>query len=713
MTISEFYPLPVSEIREKYYPNLANQTYLDHAGTTVYSSLTLDKIHEVLSKTLLANPHSLSSASRDTASLVEETRYKILSIFHADPAEYDIVFSLNATHAIKIAASLIQDAAENSFNYYYNINCHTSLIGLRTLAAKYATFDDISSFEPVEDKDGNHPALNFVSWTGQSNFNGQKFPLGWCKEFRRRLDHCYTLYDASALSTSDPPDLSDANSSPDFVVMSFYKIFGMPDIGALILRRSTAKQLVEKRRYFGGGTIDALTIEEPFCRRSKQLHQSLEDGTIPVHAILELSVAIDSHYQIFGSFNSIRLHTDEIRKYAICKLKQLKYGNTGRRMLQIYDWPGAKHGPIIAFSLLSPAGDPIGYYGFGKLASARNISLRTGTLCNIGGIQKFLDRTNEDIRQDYEKGHKCGDILDIIDGKPTGVIRVSFGAMTMISEIDTLVKFITEYLKDSNLNIEEGNSGEKQELVVKSLTVYPIKSCPGYRIPEGRKWKLTKHGFEFDRSFVLLDLLTQKPLLLKNNPRMALLDCRVDPEKHMLYVRDKRGGNKLWVSTKIRRYKTKQMGDFIAISERKMVKFFSDVMSIGCTLAGFVTEKQMQNKTAFLLVNERSMRQVSKDDSLISRFRANIVVDSAHPYIEDKLSVLTDMDSGVVLKKRCKCDRCYMITVSDKGSRDPSLLVELSKERKQKGKVYFGVNIDVENVGYRYMRVGDRIVGEE
>ncbi|EIF45201.1 molybdenum cofactor sulfurase protein [Brettanomyces bruxellensis AWRI1499] len=267
-------------------------------------------------------------------------------------------FSLNATHAIKIAASLVQDAAENSFNYYYNINCHTSLIGLRTLAAKYATFDDISSFEPVEDKDGKHPALNFVSWTGQSNFNGQKFPLGWCKELRRRLDHCYTLYDASALSTSDPPDLSDANNSPDFVVMSFYKIFGMPDIGALILRRSTAKKLVEKRRYFGGGTIDALTIEEPFCRRSKQLHQSLEDGTIPIHAILELSVAIDSHYQIFGSFNSIRLHTDEIRKYAIGKLKQLKYGETGRSMLQIYDWPGAKHGPIIAFSLLSPAGDP-------------------------------------------------------------------------------------------------------------------------------------------------------------------------------------------------------------------------------------------------------------------------------------------------------------------------------------------------------------------
>lgn len=714
MTVSQFYPLPVSDIRERYYPNLTNQTYLDHAGTTIYSSLTLDKIHEALSKTLLANPHSLSSASRDTAGLVEETRCKILNIFHADPAEYDIVFTLNATHAIKIAGSLVRDAAKNAFNYYYNINCHTSLIGLRALAAKYSTFDDISSFKPIEHKEGEKlPKLNLVSWTGQSNFNGQKFPLSWCKQFRGQLDNCYTLFDASALATSDPPDLSDSRNSPDFVVLSFYKIFGLPDIGALILKRSTAQKLVDKRVYFGGGTIEALTVEEPFCRRSSQLHQSLEDGTIPIHAILELSLAIDSHLQIYGSFENVHMHTDKIREYAVSKLKQLKFESTGGKMLQIYDWPGAQHGPVIAFSLLSSSGEPVGYYGFGKLASARDISLRTGTLCNIGGVQKFLDRTNEEIKADYEKGHRCGDILDIIDGKPTGVIRVSFGAMTMISEIDTLISFIKEYMEDRSPADGEIIAGKTHELVVKGLMVYPIKSCPGYQIPEGKKWKLTENGFEWDRAFVLLDLMTQKPLLLKNNPRMALLSCRVDPESQMIHVRDRTSKSKVSFSVNLANYTTRQMGDFQAILDRRIVDFFSQHMKIGCTLAQLTTEKQMQNKTAFLLVNERSMRQVSNDDSLISRFRANIVVDSVSPYIEDKLSVLTDTDSGVSLRKVCKCDRCYMITVSDKGSRDTSLLVKLSKERKERGKVYFGVNLDVEDVGDNFLRIGDRIVGKE
>lgn len=54
-----------------------------------------------------------------------------------------------------------------------------------------------------------------------------------------------------------------------------------------------------------------------------------------------------------------------------------------------------------------------------------------------------------------------------------------------------------------------------------------------------------------------------------------------------------------------------------------------------------------------------------------------------------------------------------MITVSDKGSRDTSLLVKLSKERKERGKVYFGVNLDVEDVGDNFLRIGDRIVGKE
>jgi selenocysteine lyase/cysteine desulfurase len=63
----------------------------------------------------------------------------------------------------------------------------------------------------------------------------------------------YTLLDAAALATTAPLDLSDAATAPDFTAISFYKIFGFPNIGALIVRKASA-HVLNNRRYFGGGT---------------------------------------------------------------------------------------------------------------------------------------------------------------------------------------------------------------------------------------------------------------------------------------------------------------------------------------------------------------------------------------------------------------------------------------------------------------------------
>lgn len=49
-----------------------------------------------------------------------------------------------------------------------------------------------------------------------------------------------------------PLDLGEASTAPDFTALSFYKIFGFPDLGALIVRKSTVSVL-ERRKFFGGG----------------------------------------------------------------------------------------------------------------------------------------------------------------------------------------------------------------------------------------------------------------------------------------------------------------------------------------------------------------------------------------------------------------------------------------------------------------------------
>jgi molybdenum cofactor sulfurtransferase len=44
----------------------------------------------------------------------------------------------------------------------------------------------------------------------------------------------------------------DVDQAPDFTCLSLYKIFGFPDIGALVVRKESG-HILTLRRYFGGG----------------------------------------------------------------------------------------------------------------------------------------------------------------------------------------------------------------------------------------------------------------------------------------------------------------------------------------------------------------------------------------------------------------------------------------------------------------------------
>ena len=73
---------------------------------------------------------------------------------------------------------------------------------------------------------------------------GQQWSLDWCKHVnairQSRGKHVYTLFDAAALASTSPLDLSDEAAAPDFTTVSFYKIFGFPDLGALVVRKASA-----------------------------------------------------------------------------------------------------------------------------------------------------------------------------------------------------------------------------------------------------------------------------------------------------------------------------------------------------------------------------------------------------------------------------------------------------------------------------------------
>ncbi len=69
----------------------------------------------------------------------------------------------------------------------------------------------------------------------------------------------YSLLDGAAPAMTCPIDLGDEAEAPDFMPISIYKIFGFPNIGALMARKETA-HLLRWRKYFGGGTVDMVSV---------------------------------------------------------------------------------------------------------------------------------------------------------------------------------------------------------------------------------------------------------------------------------------------------------------------------------------------------------------------------------------------------------------------------------------------------------------------
>jgi molybdenum cofactor sulfurtransferase len=70
-----------------------------------------------------------------------------------------------------------------------------------------------------------------------------------------------TLLDAAALAMTSPMDnvFRDPDNAPDFTCLSLYKVFGFPDVGALVVRRASG-HILALRKYFGGGKSRKLTI---------------------------------------------------------------------------------------------------------------------------------------------------------------------------------------------------------------------------------------------------------------------------------------------------------------------------------------------------------------------------------------------------------------------------------------------------------------------
>ena len=256
----------LDDLRATDYARLdqTDQVYLDYTGGGLYADSQITAHMDLLRNGVFGNPHSHNPTSTAMTELVESARAYVLTYFNADPAEYTAIFTANASASLKLVGEAYPFAPGG--HYALAADDHNSVNGIREFAkAKGARVTylpvagselrlDEAALSAVLAEENSGPA-RLLAFPAQSNFSGVKHPLAIIDQAHA---HGWdVLLDAAAFAPTNRLDLSAHH--PDFVCLSFYKMFGYPTgVGALIARRDALTRL--RRPWFAGGTITIASV---------------------------------------------------------------------------------------------------------------------------------------------------------------------------------------------------------------------------------------------------------------------------------------------------------------------------------------------------------------------------------------------------------------------------------------------------------------------
>lgn len=635
---------------------------------------------------LYGNPHSGSPSSQLSTNRIEDIRHQVLQFFNADPDEFDVVFVANATAGIKLVMECLR-VAEGGFDYAYHKDAHTSLVGMRESAVKSRCVDD----SEVKDWLSGHTKLlkgeglsstTLFAYPAQSNMDGRRLPVEWCERARKLKTSArktYTLLDAAAFVSTAHLDLSDSTKAADFTVLSFYKIFGYPDLGALIVRKESG-HVLKQRKYFGGGTVDVVTCvkEQWHISKTQSIHESLEDGTLPIHSIVALDAAIASHKKLYESMDKISNHTAFLAKRLYDGLSSMRHAN-GSPVCVMHSGAATKElkqGPVVTFNVRNSKGAWVTNTEFERLASVKGFHIRTGGLCNPGGLASCLELEPWEMRRNFSAGFKCGSETDIYSGKITGVIRASLGAMSIVSDVEAFLSFVNQFYVDDETtqNASPKTRLSAADFQVESLTIFPIKSCGGMAIPSKTPWEVRPEGLAWDREWCLLHTGTGQALSQKRHPRMALLRSFVDFESGHLRVwyheptpniQNKQIRVPLSMRpdlfkapSNIASYSSRVCGDSIVAqvyASDEINNFFTSVLSVPCVLARFPA-----GGTGFMTRHSKAHLQQHQQSSKVRQSVPGAFPDTITPPDSDnehtKPPILLSNESPILAINRASID---------------------------------------------------------
>ncbi len=453
----------LDELRQSEYSYLDEDghVYLDYTGSGLAARSQLAAHTARLSAGCYGNPHSENPTSSASTLLVEQARAAVLRYFNTTADDYAVIFTPNATGACRLVAEAYPFSRRSRL--VLTADNHNSVNGIREFAraagARVAYVPLTAPELRVAGEDlrvaisrGRGRRRGLFAYPAQSNFSGVQHPLSWVGDAQ---DAGYdVLLDAAAFVPANRLDLSAVR--PEFVTMSWYKVFGFPTgVGCLLARRDALARL--RRPWFSGGTIQGASALGGWHRLLKG-EGAFEDGTVNFLSIPDIAAGLRWISDI--GVDVIHRRVSCLTGWLLDSLAKLKHSN-GAPLVRLYGPPTtAARGGTVTFNFLDPRGRLVDERAVGRDASAAGISLRTGCFCNPGAAEYAFGLTKRDLRGPWWGSLLPGqgfprDGMSTVDdylaaiGLPTGgAVRVSLGVATTLADVESFLDFAERTYSD-------------------------------------------------------------------------------------------------------------------------------------------------------------------------------------------------------------------------------------------------------------------------
>jgi molybdenum cofactor sulfurtransferase len=432
--------------------------YLDYTGGGLYAESQVRAHMDLLRENTFGNPHSSNPTSMESTLHVEQTRAAVLAFFNADPAEYEVIFTTNASGALKLVGESYPFAPGG--HYLLTFDNHNSVNGIREFAAVSGATVTYTPVLPPDMRldaetlaarldEANPDGYDLFAYPAQSNFSGVQHALDWIP--RAQAKGWDVLLDAAAFVPSNTLDLGVWH--PDFVPLSFYKMFGYPTgVGCLLARKEALAKL--RRPWFAGGTITVASVSG-----SKYYFQdgpeAFEDGTLNYLALPAVTIGLRYLQQI--GMETIHTRVMSLTGWLLRELTALAH-SSGVPLVRVYGpADNEMRGGTVTLNFYDRDGHFIDHRLVEQRANAAHISLRTGCFCNPGDGELALGITADELTSCFVRHDRLtlDEFRRCIDDKSTGAVRISVGLATTFADVYRCVAFARTILDTTMADLVE------------------------------------------------------------------------------------------------------------------------------------------------------------------------------------------------------------------------------------------------------------------